>query len=278
MRLESARVRLKKVRNDDRPAEGGHGPFRGLDAPFALRVSVAFLGAAGNGARAVESRFNTDLTDGAEPTLRCDCGATARYAGRRSKRFETVLGSLRLRRAYYHCALCGRGFCPRDRALGLAQGSLSPGVLHMIAQVGALVTFKEGSDLLAALAGVSLDAKHVERAAEGLGAEIANNEQRRVEPPPAGDPPKTFYLGMDGTGIPMRPSELLGRPGKQADGSAKTREAKLCAVWSAEGRDHQGLAVRDPARSATRQPSKVPPSAIPTTTIRPSPNALYSAP
>jgi hypothetical protein len=197
-------------------------------------------------ARAVERRLNADRGDGAVPTLPCPCGQRARYGGRRSKRFETVLGALTLERAYYSCAACGRGFCPRDQILGLVAGSLSPAVLHMVAQVGALVSFQEGSELLAVLAGVSLDAKHVERAAEALGAEIADDEQRRVEPPPTAELPKTLYLGMDGTGIPMRPSELLGRPGKQTDGSAKTREAKLCAVWSAERRDDQGRAVRDP--------------------------------
>jgi hypothetical protein len=197
-------------------------------------------------ARAVEQRFNADHADAQRPTLRCDCGQVANYAGRRSKRFETVLGTLTLQRAYYHCAACGRGFCPRDQALGMAEGSLSPGVLRMVAQVGALVSFEEGSELLSALAGVKLNAKHVERAAEALGEAIAADERRRVEPPPAGDALPTLYLGMDGTGIPMRPTELLGRPGKQPDGSAKTREAKLCAVWSAEQRDERGLAVRDP--------------------------------
>jgi len=57
--------------------------------------------------------------------------------------------------------------------------------------------------------------------------------------------PPLLYLGMDGTGIPMRASELKGRPGKQADGSAQTREVKLCTVWSAESRDAEGLPVRD---------------------------------
>jgi hypothetical protein len=33
---------------------------------------------------------------------------------------------------------------------------------------------------------------------------------------------------------------LVDRPGKQPDGSAKTREVKLCTVWSAEGRDEEG--------------------------------------
>jgi hypothetical protein len=43
----------------------------------------------------------------------------------------------------------------------------------------------------------------------------------------------------------MRASELAGRAGKQPDGSCKTREVKLCTVWSAEGRDAEGTPVRD---------------------------------
>jgi len=54
-----------------------------------------------------------------------------------------------------------------------------------------------------------------------------------------------LYLGMDGTGVSMRCTELEGRSGKQADGSAKTREVKLCTVWSAESRDAEGRPVRD---------------------------------
>ena len=55
-----------------------------------------------------------------------------------------------------------------------------------------------------------------------------------------------MYLGMDGTGVPMRAAELEGRAGKQPDGTAKTREVKLVTVWSAEGRDEEGTPVRDP--------------------------------
>ena len=54
-----------------------------------------------------------------------------------------------------------------------------------------------------------------------------------------------MYLGVDGTGIPMRTAELAGRAGKQPDGSAKTREVKLVTVWTAEGRDADGMPVRD---------------------------------
>jgi hypothetical protein len=91
---------------------------------------------------------------------------------------------------------------------------------------------------------VEVGAKQVERAAEALGAEIAADERCCVEP--MGEVAPTIYLGMDGTGVPMRASEVAGRAGKQPDGSAKTREAKVVTVWTAEARDEEGKPVRDP--------------------------------
>jgi len=203
--------------------------------------------AMGVAARAVAGRINADTSDHAGPTMSCPtCGKPARYAGRRDKTFESVLGPLPLNRAYYHCDSCETGLCPRDRALGLEGGSLSPGVLRMVGRVGAMVSFEEGHELLHELAGVEVPAKHVERAAEALGREIAEDERRTVEPLPEVEPvAPTLYLGMDGTGVPMRASELEGREGKQPDGSSKTREVKLVTVWSAEGRDDEGTPVRD---------------------------------
>ena len=195
--------------------------------------------------RAVEQRLNADHSDADVTEAHCACGQMARYAGRREKTFASVLGPLRLKRAYFHCAACGHGFCPRDRQLGLHETSLSPAVTRMVAAVGALVSFQEGSQLLAELAGVSVDANHVQRAAEALGDEIAKEEKQDVEAETELPLPPTLYLGIDGTGVPMRAAELRGRPGKQADGSAKTREVKLCTVWSAERRDAQNRPVRD---------------------------------
>lgn len=195
-------------------------------------------------ARAVERRLNEDTSDQAAATRACSCGQQARYAGRRAKTFHSVLGPLTIKRAYHHCSTCGAGFFPRDIALGL-EGDLTPGVLRMVAAVGASVSFEEGSSLLRELAGLTLVTKHVERAAEALGAEIAEDERVHAAPLDLSPPAPTLYLGMDGTGVPMCPADLAGRSGKQPDGSAKTREAKLCAVWSAEGRDEKGIPVRD---------------------------------
>jgi hypothetical protein len=197
-------------------------------------------------ARAVERRINADTSDYAGATLPCPCRQPARYIGRHDKTFGSVLGPLRLSRAYYHCEPCKKGFCPRDHALGLQDGSLSPGVLRMVGRVGAMVSFEEGHELLAELAGVEVPTKHVERAAEVLGREVAEDERRVVEPPAADEPvAPTLYLGMDGTGVPLRKEELVDRAGKQPDGSAKSREVKLVTVWSAEGRDKEGTPMRD---------------------------------
>lgn len=195
---------------------------------------------------AVERRLNADRSDHVGPTAQCSCGKAARYAGRRPKTVESVLGPLTVERAYYHCKPCETGFCPRDRALGLEGVSLSPAVTRMIGLVGAMVSFAEGHELLHELAGVDVDTKHVERTAEALGVEIADDERCFVEPLEADPVAPTLYLGVDGTGVPMRESELQNRAGKQPDGTSKTREVKLCVVWSAELRDKDGLPTRDP--------------------------------
>jgi hypothetical protein len=195
-------------------------------------------------ARAVERRLNADTSDHVGPMLPCPgCGKLARYAGRRDKSVTTALGDVTLSRAYYHCETCQAGLCPRDRALSVQDTSLSPAVTRMLGKSAAMVSFAESSELMHDLAGVSVDAKQVERSAEALGREIAKDERSVVEP--AAPCAATMYLGMDGTGVPMRASELQGRQGKQPDGSAKTREVKLCTLWSAEGRDKEGTPVRD---------------------------------
>src|ERR1700681_974888 len=194
---------------------------------------------------AVEQRLNADTSDERGSRTRCACGQEARLVGRRSKQVQSVLGPLQLERAYYHCSSCGHGFCPRDEHLGIENTSLSPALTRMIGTVGAMVSFQEGGELLTELAGVAVDAKQVERTAEALGKEIAEDERLHSEPLDSLPLPRTLYLGMDGTGIPLRAEELVGRTGKQPDGSAKTGEVKLCTIGSAESLDEEGTPIRD---------------------------------
>ncbi len=100
-------------------------------------------------AHLLAEHLNADTSDDIGPWRPCDhCGGQARYAGRHAKTFTTALGPLTLTRAYYHCAACHAGGCPRDQALGLDGGSLSPAVTRMVGTAAALVSFAEGRELL----------------------------------------------------------------------------------------------------------------------------------
>lgn len=55
-----------------------------------------------------------------------------------------------------------------------------------------------------------------------------------------------FYASVDGTGVPMMTEELKDRPGRQEDGSSKTREVKLGCVFTQQTTDAEGQPLRDP--------------------------------
>ncbi len=195
-------------------------------------------------ARFLEKMLNKDLCDYAGAAITCIfCGQEARHVSRHPKTFTTILGDITLHRAYYYCPSCAHGWCPRDYALGFDGSSLSPGVVRMISLVASAESFLEGSKLLSALAAIDVSAKGVERTAKKIGAAIAADEVACVVEKP--NPSRTMYVGVDGTGIPMRSGELIGRAGKQPDGTAKTREVKQCVVWTADSRDNDGNPVRD---------------------------------
>ncbi len=51
------------------------------------------------------------------------------------------------------------------------------------------------------------------------GRDGKHEQQIAVEPAESSQIPEALYLGIDGTGVPMRRSELIGRSAKQPDGS-----------------------------------------------------------
>jgi hypothetical protein len=202
------------------------------------------------------------------PRVDCGAGHQASFVSYRTKTFDTVLGSVTLRRAWYHCADCGHGRAPRDDEVGLSGGSLSPGLSAMVDRVGAEGPFAPAADLLAHLAGVTLNAKRIERAAETNGQVLADALAADVAALAAGDAtvvdspteaPKTLYVALDGTGVPTVAAEVEGRRGKSADGRARTREAKLAVVFTQTTVDDEGYPVRDPDSStyaATFEPAE----------------------
>jgi hypothetical protein len=194
----------------------------------------------------------------------CGNGHQARLAGYRRKVIDTVLGPVRLRRAWYHCAKCkrgrqhGHGLAPRDAELGVAGQSMSPGLAAMAATAGAAVPFARATRLLEDLAGVRLTVKRVERAAEEGGAALAAASRgqarliarRKLVPLPPQPLPDKLYAVIDGTGVPVTGKEAEGRDGKGEDGRARTREVKMAVFFTQDKLSDDGYPVRDRGSSS----------------------------
>lgn len=181
----------------------------------------------------------------------CGFGHEVGFVDYRMKKVVTVLSPVEIRRAYYHCPDCQKGLIPKDQDLDIVGTSFSPGVRRMMARVGAKESFDEGRGDLKELAGVIVTTKAVERVSEEIGGQVeveaieerANTMAGRIVPLWPVIP--KMYIAIDGTGVPVVPSETEGRKGKNETGIAKTRESKLGCVFTQSKLDKEGYAVRD---------------------------------
>jgi hypothetical protein len=184
----------------------------------------------------------------------CECGQRMTSQGRRGKGLLTTLGAVPFRRSFYQCEQCRQSRFPDDERLDILNTTYSPGVRRLMARAGSQTQFDQAAEDLLCYAGLKLQAREIERVAEEVGRQVEqwlSEEQEQVVKarpsiPPQLEPDTKFYISFDGTGVPVRKSELLGRKGKQADGSARTREVKLGCVFTQLGLDKEGRPQRDP--------------------------------
>jgi hypothetical protein len=225
------------------------------------------------GGRVLEDLLAADTgyadTGYAGPRVPCGRGHDAALAAVRDKSVDTVLGRVRISRAWYHCGQCHHGLSPRDEQLGIEGQTMSPGLRKMTARAAAAVPFDAAARLVGELAGIMLTGRRAGRRAEAdgraaaarIGAEAAAISARQVVPtPPAGPQPDKLYVAIDGTGVPMVAAETAGRAGKAEDGRARTREVKMAAVFTQAKVDGDGCPVRDPGSSSYLAPSQPLPS------------------
>lgn len=183
----------------------------------------------------------------------CGCGTFMESQGLKGKELLTILGSVPYERSMFQCPVCQATRYPGDEELDIVGTTRSPGLRRMMARAGSQSTFKEGQMDLKVYAGIEVSAKDVERVSEGIGQqmEVWLNQERQqlLQPSQTVGADKTvpiLYISYDGTGVPMTQEERRGRKGKQADGTAKTREAKLGCVFTQTTTDVRGFPVRDP--------------------------------
>ena len=199
----------------------------------------------------LEKLLNSDGGGYRGAHLDCGQGHPAEFVGYRGKQILTVLSSVEVQRAYYHCPGCQSGLVPKDQELDVVGSSFSPGVRRMMGRVGAKQPFEQGRGDLEELAGVVVQTKQVERISAQLGVQVEAFCQREREAILSGKVAPLLpavpilYLAIDGSGVPVVPRESEGRRGKDATGKAKTREAKIGCVFTQTKQDEEGYPIRD---------------------------------
>jgi hypothetical protein len=205
------------------------------------------------GAMALSQLLQFEPPDADHLQIPCLCGHQARFKEMRSKSFLSVVGTVEVRRPYYHCVHCFTGQHPVDGQLGIAGLESSPGVRRMEAIVGSEMPFTPACEPMKVLAGLEVPAKAIERAAESIGEAIAARDQQEIDrakqlvlPIVSRQNIPKMYVLMDGVQIPVVTAETEGRAGRVEGQPARTRECKLGAVFTQTTLDKEGWPIRDP--------------------------------
>lgn len=187
-----------------------------------------------------------------------DCTQPMKLLGKRDKDILSLLGEGKFERGYYECINpdCKSHQTPKDEILDISKTKFSPGVRRLMAKAGNNDAFQKGSVDFREFSGITVTTKEIERVSESIGEEIevwqTNDQEEILQTIPDANSKEIpiMYIECDGTGVPVISKEVEGRKGKQADGSAKTREAKIGCVFTQTEIDEDGNASRD-ANSTT---------------------------
>ncbi len=168
------------------------------------------------------------------------------YKGPVTAQVQCLFGSFPLERDYYYHAGKAQGHYPADAALGLEVG-YTPALARILClEGGDELSYQKAEAHLAETGGIGVPARQIQRVVQRVGPgaqawqerEVVASQCERCEAP-------VFYVSADGTGAPMRREALAGRRGKQADGTAKTRQVYLGCIFTQHKVDEAGHPIRD---------------------------------
>ena len=94
----------------------------------------------------LEEIVNADKGDYRGRVIPCEKGHEYEFVEYREKSLLTVLGEIKVNRAYYYDNGCNHGMCPKDESLDIVGSYFSPGVRRMMGRVGAYSPFGVGHE------------------------------------------------------------------------------------------------------------------------------------
>jgi hypothetical protein len=222
----------------------------GESIPFE-EIERGFRDAALRGGSIIFTRFLSNIKD--TVPVCPGCAARMDNLGVRDKNIVSLLGEGVISRTYFGCR-CGNHSFPKDELLDIENTSFTPGIRRVVSQLAACDSFERSSATLEEVCGIYISGKDTERIAEAVGAAIEAEKAVKTEevfslcesPHQRTMPPiPVMYIEYDGTGVPVMKRETSGRKGKQTDGTAKTREAKLGCIFTQTTVNDKGEPIRD---------------------------------
>lgn len=141
--------------------------------------------------------------------LPCPCGMGARFVSYRERWVRSVVGEVRVERAYYRCQQCKHSFCAWDEKYGMSAASFTPSLKARVARLCSRVTYREAGEELAEWCGLSLAESSLEEIVAEVGGRLRAAEdvrtaawwEREVLPPAAPTAPRVVgrraYLSID---------------------------------------------------------------------------------
>jgi hypothetical protein len=143
--------------------------------------------------------------------LACSCGGRKRFIGHRPREINTIFGWVEIPRAYYHCDNCKSSDVPYDRAVGLGDEQISPGLAKACCLLAVDDSFEESARKIEELLGQKVSPKTIERLVHQVGQKVVAGQDQELDafrkdrqPPSAHAHPKRLYVTMDGTTVHER--------------------------------------------------------------------------
>lgn len=174
------------------------------------------------------------------------CQESSRFVEYRPKSFVSLVGEIRLSRAYYHCPHCHRGHVPWEETLRLSPQRLTLAAREVATLAGIQESFAKAADrTLRKLAGIQVCASTVERTTEAAGERLGQvlhqgtvfGEGRRWEWNRDRCGRTCAYVSLDMTGILMQ-----GPNGAKVDG----RMVDVGMIFNPQPRDPDEEALAKP--------------------------------
>ena len=141
-------------------------------------------------------------------SITCQCGNSMKFVQHRKRNIHTLFGWITVKRAYYHCANCGKGFAPYDKNSGLGSEQLSAGLAKACCLLAVDDSFEQTSRKVEELLGQTVSDDTVQQVVHKVGSAALQKHDQELasfltdkQIPQSQAKPEKLYIMPDGTTV-----------------------------------------------------------------------------